>query len=585
MALSYPVDYSGINPTNAIVDELHSVQPPLQHAQSNYTVPRAGPFFYLSLEIWTGPNKTGRKLIPGDDYYPSLKFEAGSLYLRKPLYAGIVYTDHNFRGNVYCHYQTLGGDFTLDSATIIERITGILTRDIRFYSYDQLQAVPSAFPPDAHIHPVEDYRTWSDVATGLRDIAMAILGAGADGSNPNYTALINLINGHINNTNNAHSPGAVGLGLVPNYPVATEKMVLENSNAAFMTPALSTYLFNHLISKENLNNIRDSIKSILESIQLINEMLASIDSGLSAINKDLVRLNELIAAIDRNMNQMSTHMDQMGQDILRAINKADEALANSEFAIQQVDKLAKQYNDLLYVRNAIYNEGSNEFSLPAGSSIQVTLIGAGGGSGDYYQTNLDLLMARGQASDGLDSVLYYTGTRTVPVEPVPILVAEGGKSGYSSYANFGAVKGGLGGKTYRWETPPKLPLKVSSLKTIDLAKLLLGDVSSFGITGRGGDTANEHLDMPGTGGYYLNASADVYRRRYGRGGKGISRAGLGGSGGYATIIIQNDTSEAVYFNAVVGLAGDRDWGMIETDKRGYKENFESHGVAVIVLVA
>lgn len=585
MALSYPVDYSGIASTNKIEDEHHVVRPPALHAQSNYTVPRAAPFFYLDLEIWTGPKKTGRKLVKGADYYPSLKFEAGSLYLRKPLYGGIVYTDHSFSGDVYLHYQTLGGDFVLDAATIIENVTGILTRDIRFYSYDQLIEVPSAFPPDAHIHPVEDYRTWADVANGLHEIAVAILSAGADGSNPNYTALINLINSHINAQNNAHTPQAVGLGLVPNYPAATEKDVTANSNITLMTPALTNYQFAHLIKKENLDTIRDGIKSIIQSINSINDQIQSINVGLSGIHRELMQQNLLITALERNLAQMSNRMDGLADEIRTTSNKADEALTASNFAAGQVDNLAKQINNLLYVRNAIYSEGSNEFSIPAGSSVQVTLIGAGGGSGDYYQTNLDLLMARGQATDGLDSVLYYLGTRSVPVEPVPILVAEGGKAGYSSYSNLGASKGGSGGKTYKWETASNQPLKLSSLKTVDLAKLLLGNASSFGLTGRTGDTANDPLDMPGTGGYYLNSSADKYRRRYGRGGKGISRAGLGGSGGYTSIIIQNDTDDAVYFSAVVGLAGDRDWGMVEADKRGYNENFESHGVAVVVLVA
>lgn len=590
MALSYPEDYSGIAPTNKIEGEMHSVQPPTKFGQSNYIVPRAAPFFYLSLEVWTGPNKSGTKLTRGVDYFPSLKFEAGTLYLRKPIYGGIVFTNRNYIGNVYIDYQTLGGDFVINSAAIIEEITNISSRDIRFYTFDQIKGVPSSFPPDAHIHPVNDYQTMADLVEATKSIALAIFststGSGGSGGG-NNDAMIKLLNNHINNQNSAHLPSAVGLGQVPNYPAAIESNVAKNDNASLMTPAMTTYLVSRMIANEDLSTVRSAIAKNASAIEKINLDILSIQKSIGSIFLTLQQQQLVLDAINQEQTNIIQLIDEQSISIQSASNRADIATATAESAVQELNNTTEQYNSIMFARNSILTEGTHSIAVPIGTSIQVTLIGGGGGSGEYYRNNLELMMSRGQATNGGDSVIYFTGTRPVPVEPVPLLIAEGGKAGFSGYGDMGASKGGMGGRCFTYNANNSTTLvKVSSLKKIDLEKkIVLADNSTFGKNGLGGDTANPADDYKGVGGYSINATADDFKRTYGRGGDGTKRAGLGGSGGMHMLRISNDTKETVFFEVVVGLAGLRDSGPTDLNGHSFMRSFESHGCAIITLVA
>lgn len=90
MAVSYPYDPTGVASTNLIVDELHSVQPPSAISRASFIVLRASPFFLEGVELYTGPNKTGTRLIPNKDYFYTHKFVAGTTYLGRTLYGSIL---------------------------------------------------------------------------------------------------------------------------------------------------------------------------------------------------------------------------------------------------------------------------------------------------------------------------------------------------------------------------------------------------------------------------------------------------------------------------------------------------------------
>ena len=161
--LIYPYDPSGVAISNKIVDELRSVQPPTNIDQPSFVIVRAGPFFRNSLEIFTAPNRGGTKLIEGKDYFVTHEFVAGSNFLGKPMAGGVAFTNALYKGNTYFHYQTLGGDFTVNDTVVLEELTRRYYADIRWVKWDQLTGVPSAFPPDAHQHVVTDIKTMSDV--------------------------------------------------------------------------------------------------------------------------------------------------------------------------------------------------------------------------------------------------------------------------------------------------------------------------------------------------------------------------------------------------------------------------------------
>ena len=192
MPVSYPFDPTGFASTNTLTNEMHSVQPPADIQRSNYIVPRLAPFFSQTLEIWTEPNKTGSKLVEGVDYFLALKCVAASIYLNKSIYGGIVFTNISYTGNVYCWYNTLGGDFVLNDASTIEKISTLFNKDVRFLTWDQIEGIPSGFPTGIHNHQENDFVTMENVATSIYDLAQAILlnaGSGGSGTNPDVSAI------------------------------------------------------------------------------------------------------------------------------------------------------------------------------------------------------------------------------------------------------------------------------------------------------------------------------------------------------------------------------------------------------------
>jgi hypothetical protein len=156
------------------------------------------------------------------------------------------------------------------------------------------------------------------------------------------------------------------------------------------------------------------------------------------------------------------------------------------------------------------------------------LIGGGAGSGRYFNTSSEQVIYAGGPTSGEDSVLWFLGDRTAAIEPVPLLVAGGGLAGTNSYGNIGRSNSGNGGVCQRFRGGN---IQVSQITNINLTTdLVTGDTSTQGTPGVIGDTSNTAVNVSGVGGWKLDASGDGYHQTYGRGCRGTSRAGMGGSG-------------------------------------------------------
>ncbi len=579
----YPYDPSGVATTNLITDELRSVQPPSDINQASFVIPLKGPFFVESLKVYTAKNKQGTRLIEGKDFFITHEFVAGTNWLGKPLAGGIAFTNALYTGNLYFTYQTLGGDFVVNDVTILESITQKLYADVRFVTWDQLTGVPSAFPPDAHQHVVTDIKTLADVVTALNSIAAALVGSLDDDTIAGgESAALSLIRQHLSAASNAHTPQAVGLGNVSNFATASEEDAVALRNDRFMTPSVTSYLVRRMINSENLTQIRADIVTLDQAVKAIKLDIAN-------MNNKIASLDDGLAAVNNSVNLYRQEIQNLGLQVEDAIDQAQlsttiatQALSQSAATEANIELIAGRVDEVVYIDGVFLPPGTHYINLPAGTRMNFKLIGGGAGSGRYFNTSSEQVIYAGGPTSGEDSVLWFLGDRTAAIEPVPLLVAGGGLAGANAYGNIGRSNSGNGGVCQRFRSENIL---VSQITNINLTTdLVTGDTSTQGTPGIIGDTSNTAVNVSGVGGWKLDASGDGYHQTYGRGCRGTSRAGMGGSGGKWEVNVKNDTLKTMRFVIQVGKGGVSARTTVNDEVTSIVDKLTTSGVAVLTLI-
>ena len=579
----YPYDPSGVATTNLITDELRSVQPPSDINQASFVIPLKGPFFVESLKVYTAKNKQGTRLLEGKDFFITHEFVAGTNWLGKPLAGGIAFTNALYTGNLYFTYQTLGGDFVVNDVTILESITRKLYADVRFVTWDQLTGVPSAFPPDAHQHVVTDIKTLADVVTALNSIAAALVGSLDDDTIAGgESAALSLIRQHLSATSNAHTPQAVGLGNLSNFATASEEDAVALRNDRFMTPSVTSYLVRRMINSENLTQIRADIATLDQAVTAIKLDIAN-------MNNKIASLDDGLAAVNNSVNLYRQEIQNLGLQVEDAIDQAQlsttiatQALSQSAATEANIELITSRVDEVVYIDGVFLPPGTHYINLPAGARMNFKLIGGGAGSGRYFNTSSEQVIYAGGPTSGEDSVLWFLGDRTTAIEPVPLLVAGGGLAGTNSYGSIGRSNSGNGGVCQRFRSENIL---VSQITNINLTTdLVTGDTATQGTPGIIGDTSNTAVNVSGVGGWKLDASGDGYHQTYGRGCRGTSRAGMGGSAGKWEVNVKNDTLKTMRFVIQVGKGGVSSRTTANDEITSVVDKLTTSGVAVLTLI-
>lgn len=228
----YPIDPTGISPSNRIVDETKVVMPPGEITDASFFVPRVNPFFRLGLVIKHGV----RTLIENVDYQLVFRSVALSEHFEKELFGGIMFVNRHFEGTLKISYQVLGGDFQNDEYTLLERLARV-SGAIRWVTYDQLIGVPSNFPPAYHMHDIETGLVdMGDVVNVVERIAVELGKAPASLTEVNARVSAHLTQAH------AHTKSQVGLSDLENLAVASDIEVKQGARKYVTADALKKQL-------------------------------------------------------------------------------------------------------------------------------------------------------------------------------------------------------------------------------------------------------------------------------------------------------------------------------------------------------
>lgn len=223
MPFTYQYDPFGTYPANLITNEIHAVTAPSGNEEANFIVPNAAPFFLDGLVIRTGPAPSDPLLVENTDYFLTHQFVEATQSLNKRIFGSITFVNRLYTGTVYLTYQTLGGPYTLDDYDVVRTLTRSLYA-IRVVTWGQIVGVPVAFPPVEHPHHTSDLTGMTEIVQVLELIRQAITASGS-----NLNTLTASFLQHINGMA-SHTAAQIGLGLVANYPPATQTDI-ENVTA------------------------------------------------------------------------------------------------------------------------------------------------------------------------------------------------------------------------------------------------------------------------------------------------------------------------------------------------------------------
>lgn len=239
----YDLDPTGVNPDNRIENETQTLTA-INHRNYHYIVPLFAPFYADSIALEHRPGSSGpfTPLTFGVDYNLAYPYVGASLRTDKKVYGAISFNNLSLAGEIrFKHYQTVGGEFTLDQQKITE-ITANLVYNPRITTWEQVSGAPAHFPPYAHAWTPEDLVGQGDLLDVLLEIRDAILTNSTEG----------LIN-HLRDKGNPHGTRKdhVGLGNVQNFPVATiAEMILGEAGDRYATPLGVKAAFSQLDNRQ-----------------------------------------------------------------------------------------------------------------------------------------------------------------------------------------------------------------------------------------------------------------------------------------------------------------------------------------------
>lgn len=237
---TYPLDITGLNSANRVVDELHTVQIPTG-ALSAFIVPNYAPFNGDNVTVKHGAPGSGQTtLVKGTDYVLRHEFRHARVNLGKAFYGSIVFINRNISGPVYVTYNTLGGVYVLDSTQIIiDRTNDLLA--LNTVLWDQIVGVPEALPPVAHTHPADELLGWNAMIAALGDVADAI--NDPDRIPAIVQTMYDMLVAHIADESNPHNTtkGHVQLPNVSNYPPANDTQARDETNNTTVTTPRGVY--------------------------------------------------------------------------------------------------------------------------------------------------------------------------------------------------------------------------------------------------------------------------------------------------------------------------------------------------------
>ena len=237
----YPLDLTGINPNNLVMEEPHV----LQNATNRALVPNYGAFFTRSIII---KDQNGTELVPYEQYQAAQLYQDATEKTGLEVATVIVITDTNVSSNITITYQAIGGEFS-HSVPDMRQMIETLNLDNRPVSWGDMIGVPSNFPPAPHLHDAGDLYGFEYLIEALDSVKRAIQ-TGNEGAFNLITTRLNELNDRIFETatiNDAYQGIRSDVMITP--------LTLKKGFDYFLNLSYINYLDQHVANENNPHHI------------------------------------------------------------------------------------------------------------------------------------------------------------------------------------------------------------------------------------------------------------------------------------------------------------------------------------------
>lgn len=453
---TYPYDPTGDASTNLISNELHNVQPPANINDASFIIPRAAPFFLKSLKVKKGNTANAEVLLEGIHYIVTHHFASMSYVLGTQIYSSITFMNRNYSGNVYLDYQTLGGQFTLDSYTGVEELTRQVY-SIYSVTWEQVAGIIQGLPPYDHKMAGEDTTGYGDLVDAVKYLAATVRDKTTGGTGETGTAA--RLDAHLNAIT-SHSKDQVGLGRVENFAIATSAESRAGTvNNKYVTPLLVNVAIKYYLEQAGITTLPVSVQNLQTNYNTLANRFTGLNDNLNTVSSNLgnlasqvdtlaINLQDARTEFLNNVNNANQAIDLLARDVLNVKNTAEDlqqsiffneneiAETNRKLGLVQksvdatnvvvqgfeqsikdigaaVDKLDPAKNP---EKMQNFLAGFHKIVIPAKCKAKITLVGAST-TGD---TDPDTKLYEGSKYDSSNNT-YYSITPNInsPVATVP----------------------------------------------------------------------------------------------------------------------------------------------------------------------
>lgn len=574
--IGYALDILGTNPNNK-VSETRTLTKKAIDGRA-FVIPKAAPFFAEGVVVVNN----GVRLIENKDYHLILVSEELSHTTERKVVGGILFNTLAVNTQVSFDLQTIGGDFNLPIGSTVENLARLI-RNPTFTTWSQLVGTPVGLPTHSHVHDWNSTIGWEGFIAKFEQMTNVLLLTAGQGGGSDSTFLIALQN-HLNSTT-AHTPSAVGLGNLSNFQLAQDAdyNVTPYPNNKYVTPrsvmyAITRFIGNELkIQKELIDDLEGTLNSntgaykdlvnewndLQLTLRTVSQNYSAIVTTVGAYKEDLLRFEQEYRNVgeqqelwNAKVSEFSQTVQGYGKQYQDFINVREELLAGFETMTTAfiehktlVTEVASAITALagrvvvlekhsIYPESKILVSGSLNFRIKPGQKFAITLIGAGGGVGEYVTDGASNGAVYNGEHGGSTSLFCLQDLVNGEFSPSTeaVAIAGGGFGGIASYGNVAGVVAthGIGGRggTFRLRNGI-IPEEASNGE---------GGLKGYGVYVKGAMSTQDT-------GY------DYFGHKWGRGAITENAIGQGGEGAVIRFHFENKLKVDLEFMLTVGEAG------------------------------
>lgn len=173
MSIIFPLDLSGVAPSNLVKSELQTVSS-AQYNDHHIIVPNFSPFYVDNFKAVLRLAGTERDLVEDVDFSFTLSYVTGTRTTGKAMYGAISIHNLDINGIVELQYQTIGGDQICDRLYVLSHLAD-KAYNPRTTIWDIVTNVPNALPPSPHYQDYDTFFGQEEVVNKLGEIRDAII--------------------------------------------------------------------------------------------------------------------------------------------------------------------------------------------------------------------------------------------------------------------------------------------------------------------------------------------------------------------------------------------------------------------------